>query len=85
MKKNLIIIPTYNEKSNIKNLLKNIFKYQNNFDLLFIDDNSPDGTANIIKKRQSKNKNIFLILRKKKSGIGSAHKIALKWGFKKKI
>ena len=84
MKKNLIIIPTYNEKSNIKNLLKNIFKYQNNFDLLFIDDNSPDGTANIIKKRQSKNKNIFLILRKKKSGIGSAHKIALKWGFKKK-
>jgi len=84
MKKNLIIIPTYNEKSNIKNLLKNIFKYQNNFDLLFIDDNSPDGTANIIKKSQSKNKNIFLILRKKKSGIGSAHKIALKWGFKKK-
>lgn len=84
MKKNLIIIPTYNEKSNIKNLINNIFKYQNNFDLLFIDDNSPDGTANIIKKRQSKNKNIFLILRKKKSGIGSAHKIALKWGFKKK-
>ena len=84
MKKNLIIIPTYNEKSNIQNLINNIFKYQNNFDLLFIDDNSPDGTANIIKKRQSKNKNIFLILRKKKSGIGSAHKIALKWGFKKK-
>ena len=84
MKKNLIIIPTYNEKLNIKNLLKNIFKYQKNFDLLFVDDNSPDGTANIIKKYQSKNKNIFLILRKKKSGIGSAHKIALKWGFKKK-
>lgn len=84
MKKNLIIIPTYNEKSNIKNLINSIFKYQNNFDLLFVDDNSPDGTANIIKKHQSKNKNIFLILRKKRSGIGSAHKIALKWGFKKK-
>ena len=84
MKKNLIIIPTYNEKSNIKNLINNIFKYQKNFDLLFVDDNSPDGTTNIIKKYQSKNKNIFLILRKKKSGIGAAHKIALKWGFKKK-
>ena len=34
MKKNLIIIPTYNEKSNIKNLINNIFKYQNNFDLV---------------------------------------------------
>ena len=84
MKKNLIIIPTYNEKPNINNIINNIFKYQNNFDLLFVDDNSPDCTASIIKKRQSKNKNIFLILRKKKSGIGSAHKIALKWGFKKK-
>ena len=65
MKKNLIIVPTYNEKLNIKNLINNIFKYQNNFDLLFVDDNSPDGTAKIIKRFQSNNKNIFLILRKK--------------------
>ena len=66
MKKNLIIVPTYNEKLNIKKLINNIFKYQNNFDLLFVDDNSPDGTAKIIKRFQSNNKNIFLILRKKK-------------------
>ena len=69
MKKNLIIVPTYNEKSNLKRLIKGIFKHQSNFDLLFIDDNSPDGTEKIINKYKLQNRNIFLISRKKKSGI----------------
>ena len=84
MNKNLIIIPTYNEALNVKNLIIKIFKYQKKIDLLFIDDNSPDGTSNEIRKIQIKKKNIFLIKREKKLGIGSAHKLGLRWGFRKK-
>ena len=84
MNKNLIIIPTFNEALNIKNLIIKIFRYQKKVDLLFIDDNSPDGTSKIIKKIKKKNRNIFLINRKNKLGIGSAHKVGLKWGFKKR-
>jgi len=84
MNNNLIIIPTYNEALNIKNLITKIFKFQKKIDILFIDDNSPDGTSDLIKKIQTKKKNILLIKRKKKLGIGSAHKFGLKWGFKRK-
>ena len=83
MNKNLVIIPTYNEVLNIKNLVINIFKFQKKIDILFIDDNSPDGTSDVIQNIQIKKKNIFLVKRKKKLGIGSAHKFGLKWGFKK--
>jgi len=81
MNKNLIIIPTYNEALNIKSLIIKILKLKKNFDLLIIDDNSPDGTQNIVKKLNLKN--VFLIIRKNKNGIGSAHKIGLKWGYKR--
>jgi dolichol-phosphate mannosyltransferase len=79
MNKNLIIIPTYNEALNIKSLIIKILKLKKNFDLLIIDDNSPDGTQSVIKKL--KLKNVFLIIRKNKNGIGSAHKVGLKWGY----
>jgi len=84
MNKNLVIIPTYNEALNVKNLIIKIFRFQKKIDILFIDDNSPDGTSDIIKNTKIKKKKIFLINRKKKLGIGSAHKLGLKWGFKKK-
>ncbi len=84
MNKNLIIIPTYNEILNIENLIIKILKLQKNCDLLIIDDNSPDGTSKVVRKYQLKRKNIHLIIRKKKNGIGSAHKIGLKWGYKRK-
>ena len=80
MNKLLIIIPTYNEKNNIKKLFYKIKKNVKKFDLLFIDDNSPDNTKKEIKKLIKKNKNIKLIVRKKKMGIGSAHKFGFKWG-----
>jgi dolichol-phosphate mannosyltransferase len=81
----LIIIPTYNEKNNISIIIKNIFFYLKNFTLLFIDDNSPDGTQFVIKDFIKKNKNIKLIIRKKKLGIGSAHKHGIIWGYKKRF
>ena len=81
MDKNLIIIPTYNEALNILNVIKKILHLHKNCDLLIIDDNSPDGTSKIVEKLRLKN--IFLIKRKNKQGIGSAHKTGLKWAYEK--
>ena len=83
MKKILIIIPTLNEKGNISIILKKIKRYNSKVSILFVDDNSNDGTLNEIKSYQKKNKRIYLLLRKKKRGVGSAHKDGLKWGYKK--
>lgn len=81
LKKHLIIIPTFNERNNIKFILKKISKnIKFKHDILFIDDNSNDGTQEIIKKIKSKN--ILLIIRKKKLGIGSAHKFGIKYAYK---
>ena len=82
----LIIIPVLNETNNIFPLLKKIFKYLKNKKkhILFIDDNSTDGTRNKIKQAKKKYKPIHLIKRSRKLGIGSAHKIGLAWGFKNK-
>ncbi len=85
MSKTLIIVPVYNEEGNIKPLIKNIFKYlKKNKSILFIDDNSKDRTRIEIQECQKKYKNIFLKVRRYKLGIGSAHKFALKWAYKKK-
>ena len=83
MKKILIIIPTLNEKGNISVILKKIKRYNSKVSILFVDDNSNDGTLIEIKNYQKKNKRIYLLLRKKKRGVGSAHKDGLKWGYKK--
>tara|TARA_B100000767_G_scaffold158096_1_gene148533 strand:+ start:348 stop:548 length:201 start_codon:yes stop_codon:yes gene_type:complete len=65
MNKNLVIIPTYNEVLNIKNLVINIFKFQKKIDILFIDDNSPDGTSDVIQNVQIKKKIYFWSKEKK--------------------
>lgn len=80
----LIIIPTLNEKNNILNLYKNIQKLDLKLDILFIDDNSKDGTRVEILKLRKKDKCIKYIFRPKKLGIGSAHKDGLKYAYKKK-
>jgi dolichol-phosphate mannosyltransferase len=85
MPKNLlIIVPVLNEVDNIYPLLEKISKYLKNKKkhVLFVDDNSSDGTRKKIYQAQKKYKNIHLIKRKEKLGIGSAHKRALSWGFK---
>ena len=84
MQKILIIIPTYNERKNIKFIYNKIKNNIRKFDLLFIDDNSPDNTRNLITKIRKNNKNIKLFVRKKKYGIGSAHKFGLTWAYKRK-
>ena len=81
--KNLIIIPTLNEKNNVKRIYIKIKKLKNlAFDLLFIDDNSDDGTQEEILNLSSK-KNIYYLLRKRR-GLGSAHRDGINWAIKKK-
>jgi len=72
--KRLVIIPTYNEKANIEKLINDIQLLDiENLDILIIDDNSPDGTGEIIKNLQKDNDNIFIIEREGKLGLGTAY------------
>ena len=74
MNKNLIIVPTYNESQNINNLIELINGLAIKVDFLIIDDNSPDGTADIIRSLMDDNNNINLIVQNNKMGLGTAYK-----------
>ncbi len=76
MSSSVAVIPTYNERGNIKNILDNIQNLPEKFDVIIVDDNSPDGTGAIVKKYISQNKyqiKISIIERKVKDGLGSAY------------
>ena len=79
----IIIVPTLNERRNINILFNKLTTTKIKFDLLFIDDNSTDGSREEIKELIKKNKNINCIFRLKKMGIGSAHKDGFIWSYKK--
>ncbi|SFS39554.1 polyprenol monophosphomannose synthase [Lutibacter maritimus] len=79
MSKTLVIIPTYNEKENIEAIVRAVFSQENNFDILIVDDSSPDGTAEIVKQLQSEFLNLFLEVRKEKNGLGTAYIHGFKW------
>ena len=82
--KTLIIIPTLNESENISKLLLKLLKFYKKADILVIDDNSTDGTYEIVLKLASKSKKIKIISRKKDVGIGSAHLCGIFYAYKKK-
>ncbi|WP_440931909.1 glycosyltransferase [Candidatus Pelagibacter sp.] len=82
--KKIVVIPTLNENKNIDILFSNLLKLDIKFDLLFIDDNSKDGTRKKIIELSKKNQNIKFIFRKKKLGVGSAHKVGINFAYKKK-
>ncbi len=71
--KNLVIIPTYNEKDNVAELIGKIFKAQRTFHVLVVDDNSPDGTGDIVEKLTEKDKRVHVIHRSGKMGLGTAY------------
>jgi len=78
--KKLVIIPTYKERENVSNILKAIFDLNQDFHVLIIDDNSPDGTAEIVKKIQTENADrLFLIERSGKLGLGTAYITGFQW------
>ena len=79
----LIIIPTYNERDNIIQLIDDIFSrsFSNaELDILVIDDNSPDGTGDLIEKNQALNNHLYLLQREKKLGLASAYIAGFKFG-----
>jgi len=80
---NLVIIPTYREKENIESLIKAISSLPVSFDILIIDDNSPDGTGNIVKNLQPLFPNLHLIERPGKLGLGTAYITGFKWAIEK--
>ena len=76
----LVIIPTYNEKENVAAMIDKVLSLAGNFNLLFVDDGSPDGTADIIRERQkSAPERINLICRSGKLGLGTAYIAGFKW------
>lgn len=85
MSPNLVIIPTYNEKENIESIIRAVFAQEVAFELLIIDDGSPDGTANIVKKLQKEFPDRLHILeRKGKLGLGTAYIAGFKWALEQK-
>jgi len=80
----LILLPTLNEVHHISKLYKKIIELKRNFDFLFIDDGSIDGTWEKIKKIKKNKKNVFIIRRRNREGLGKAHKDGLLWAYKKK-
>ncbi|MDR0757812.1 MAG: glycosyltransferase, partial [Tannerella sp.] len=81
----IVIIPTYNEKENIENIIRTVFGLDKAFDILVIDDGSPDGTAAIVKKLQEEFAGrLFLIERSGKLGLGTAYICGFKWSVERK-
>jgi dolichol-phosphate mannosyltransferase len=80
----LIIIPTYNEIDNIENMIHTLFGLYPSISLLIVEDGSPDGTALVVKKLMNKFKNLFIIERKGKLGLGTAYLAGFKWALLKK-
>ncbi|MDR0559241.1 MAG: polyprenol monophosphomannose synthase [Prevotellaceae bacterium] len=78
--KKLVIIPTYNEKENISAIIEKVFSFEKYFEILVIDDGSPDGTATIVKNLQNKySGRLHLIERSGKQGLGTAYITGFKY------
>ena len=81
--KTLVISPTYNERKNILALIETVFKVNPDYHLLIIDDNSPDGTASLVKELQLRYDNLFLEERPGKAGLGTAYIFGFKWALER--
>lgn len=76
----VVIIPTYNEKENIENIIRCVFALEKEFDILVVEDNSPDGTADIVKRLIGEFPNrLFIEERRGKLGLGTAYIHGFKW------
>ena len=82
----LVIIPTYNEKENVELIINAVFKLSHKFDILIVDDGSPDGTGNIVKELQKKDfdgRTLHLLEREGKLGLGTAYITGFKFALDK--
>ena len=77
----IVIIPTYNEKENIENIIRAVFGLEKTFHILVIEDGSPDGTADIVRRLQEEfPERLFMVERSGKQGLGTAYICGFKWG-----
>ncbi len=82
--KSLVVIPTYNEKENAEQIIRKVMSMKTPFHMLFIDDNSPDGTAGIIKSLQPEFPNrLFIVEREGKLGLGTAYITGFRWAIER--
>jgi dolichol-phosphate mannosyltransferase len=80
----LVIIPTYNEKENIEKIIRKVFSLKKEFDILIVEDNSPDGTADIVKSLIPEFKTrLFIEERKGKLGLGTAYIHGFRWALQR--
>ncbi len=85
MSDTVVIVPTYNEKENIEAIINTVFALPKQFDILVVDDNSPDGTNAIVKKIiPNFPDRLFLEIRPEKNGLGTAYIHGFKWALSKK-
>lgn len=85
MSKALVVIPTYNEIENIERLIRNVFSLQRNFEILVVDDNSPDLTSKKVEELQTEfPEKLHLLLRAEKTGLGTAYIAGFKWALARK-
>jgi dolichol-phosphate mannosyltransferase len=83
MSDSIVIIPTYNEKENIENIIHAVLGLDKPFDILVIDDGSPDGTATLVKQLQAEfPRRLFLIEREGKQGLGTAYIRGFQWAIR---
>jgi len=83
MSHKLVIIPTYNEIENIEKIVRNIFSQPVDFDILVVDDSSPDKTWALVQELQEEFRDrLHLEIRKSKSGLGKAYLHGFRWGLK---
>ena len=80
-KKALVVVPTYNERENAPALCRGLLDLNLKFDILFVDDNSPDGTGRVIDELCAKHPNVKVLHRPGKQGIGSAHLAGIDWAY----
>lgn len=81
----IVIIPTYNERENIENIIRAVFALEKVFHILIIEDGSPDGTADIVKTLQKEfSERLFMIERQGKLGLGTAYIAGFKWSLEHK-
>ena len=84
MSSGVVIIPTYNEIENIESIIRAVFSLEKVFHILIVDDNSPDGTAQKVTELQTEfSEKLFLEVRKKKSGLGTAYVHGFKWALQR--
>ncbi|MCF7858721.1 MAG: polyprenol monophosphomannose synthase [Candidatus Cloacimonetes bacterium] len=77
--KTLVIIPTFNEAENVSAIIDEVLLQNNNLEVLIVDDNSPDGTSELVKTKQKKIKRLHLLEREGKLGLGSAYVAGFKY------